>query len=35
MNRLFVGRVLSLGLLVVLVVVALAACGGTEKEMQL
>ena len=32
MNRLLVGRVLSLGLLVVLVVVALAACGGTEKE---
>ncbi len=32
MNRLLVGRVLSLGLLVVLVVVALAACGGTEKK---
>ena len=32
MNRLLVGRVLSLGLLVVLVLVALAACGGTEKE---
>src|SRR5215211_9229910 len=32
MNRLLVGRVLSLGLLVVRVVVALAACGGTEKE---
>jgi hypothetical protein len=32
MNRLLVGRVISLGLLVVLVVVALAACGGTEKE---
>ena len=32
MNRLLVGRVISLGLLVVLVVVALAACGGPEKE---
>ena len=32
MNRLLVGRVISLGLLVVLVLVALAACGGTEKE---
>jgi hypothetical protein len=32
MNRLLVGRVISLGLLVVLVVVALAACEGTEKE---
>jgi hypothetical protein len=32
MNRLLVGRVISLGLLVVLVVVALADCGGTEKE---
>ena len=32
MNRLLVGRVLSLGLLVVLVVLALAACGGPEKE---
>jgi hypothetical protein len=32
MNRLLVGRVISLGLLMVLVVVALAACGGTEKE---
>jgi hypothetical protein len=32
MNRLLVGRVLSLGLLVVLVLVALSACGGTEKE---
>jgi hypothetical protein len=32
MNRLFVGRVLSLGLLVVLVVLALSACGGDEKK---
>ena len=32
MNRLFVGRVLSLGLLVVLVVLALGACGGDEKK---
>src|SRR5215216_5501667 len=32
MSRLLVGRVLTLGLLVVLVVVALAACGGIEKE---
>ena len=32
MKRLLVGRVISLGLLVVLVLVALAACGGTEKE---
>ena len=32
MNRLLVGRVLSLGLLVVLVVVALSACGGDEKK---
>src|SRR5918912_2648615 len=32
MNRILVGRVISLGLLVVLVVVALAACEGTEKE---
>jgi hypothetical protein len=32
MNRLLVGRVISLGLLVVLVVLALAACEGTEKE---
>ena len=32
MNRLFVGRVLSLGLLVVLVVLALSACGGGEKK---
>jgi hypothetical protein len=32
MNRLLVGRVLSLGLLVVLVVLALTACGGPEKE---
>ena len=28
MNRLLVGRVLSLGLVVVLVVFALSACGG-------
>jgi hypothetical protein len=32
MNRLFVGHVLSLGLLVVLVVLALSACGGGEKK---
>jgi hypothetical protein len=32
MNRLLVGRVLSLGLLVVLVVLALSACGGREEE---
>jgi hypothetical protein len=32
MNRLSVGRVLSLGLLVVLVVLALSACGGDEKK---
>jgi hypothetical protein len=32
MNRLLVGRVISLGLLVVLVVLALVACGGPEKE---
>ena len=32
MNRLLVGRVLSLGLLVVLVVLALSACGGVEKK---
>jgi hypothetical protein len=32
MNRLLVGRVLSLGLLVVLVVLALSACGGEEKK---
>jgi hypothetical protein len=31
MNRLFVGRILSLGLLVVLVL-ALSACGGGEKK---
>jgi hypothetical protein len=32
MNRLLVDRVLSLGLLVVLVVLALSACGGDEKK---
>src|ERR671916_2407370 len=32
MNRLLVGRVLSLGLLVVLIVLALSACGGDEKK---
>src|SRR5688572_3652395 len=32
MNRLLVGRVLSLGLLVVLVVLALSACGGGEEK---
>src|SRR5919112_1243103 len=32
MNRLSVGRVLCLGLLVVLVVLALSACGGGEKK---
>jgi hypothetical protein len=32
MNRLLVGRVISLGLLVVLVVLALSACGGDEKK---
>jgi hypothetical protein len=32
MNRLLVGRVRSLGLLVVLVVLALSACGGDEKK---
>jgi hypothetical protein len=32
MNRLLVGRVLSLGLLVVLFVLALSACGGGEKK---
>jgi hypothetical protein len=32
MNRLLEGRVLSLGLLVVLVVLALSACGGGEKK---
>src|SRR5918998_5776154 len=32
MNRLLVGRVLSLGLLVVVVVLALRACGGDEKK---
>src|SRR5687767_14828392 len=32
MNRLLVGRVLSLGLVVVFVVLALSACGGGEKK---
>jgi hypothetical protein len=32
MNRLLVGRVLSLGLLVVLVVLAVSACGGGKEE---
>jgi hypothetical protein len=32
MNRLLVGRVSNLGLLVVLVVLALSACGGDEKK---
>ena len=32
MNRLLVSRVLSLGLLVVLVVLALSACGGDKKK---
>src|SRR3712207_2470825 len=32
MNRLLVGRVLSLGLLVVVLVLALSACGGGEKK---
>jgi hypothetical protein len=32
MNRLLVGRVLSLGLLVVVVVLALSACRGDEKK---
>src|SRR4028119_2491724 len=32
MNLLLVGRVLTLGLLVVLVVLALSACGGGEKK---
>src|SRR5215207_10498008 len=32
MNRLLVSRALSLGLLVVLVVLALSACGGGEKK---
>jgi hypothetical protein len=32
MYRLLVGRVLSLGLLVVVVVLALSACGGDEKK---
>ncbi len=32
MNRLLVGRVLSLGLLVVLVVLALSACGGGDEK---
>jgi hypothetical protein len=34
MNRLLVGRVLSLGFLVVLVVLALSACGGGEKQQE-
>jgi hypothetical protein len=33
MNRLFVGHVLSLGLLVVLVVLALSACGGEKQQV--
>ena len=32
MNRLLVGRVLSLGLLMVVVVLVLSACGGDEKK---
>src|SRR5688572_9773122 len=32
MNRLLVGRVLSLGLLVVVLVLVLSACGGDEKK---
>src|SRR5918995_7305704 len=32
MNRILVARVLSLGLLVVVVVLALSACGGEEKK---
>src|SRR5215208_5036883 len=32
MNRLLVGRVLSLGLLVTVLVLALSACGGDEKK---
>src|SRR5919106_4551079 len=32
MNRLLVGRVLSLGLLVLIVVLALSACGADEKK---
>jgi hypothetical protein len=32
MNRLLVGRVLSLGLLMVFVVLALSACGGDEQK---
>src|SRR5919107_1380298 len=32
MNRLLVGRVISLGVLVVVVVLALSACGGDEKK---
>src|SRR5919112_4033033 len=32
MNRILVGRVISLGLLVVLVVLTLSACGGGEKK---
>ena len=34
MNHLSVGRVLSLGLLVVVVVLALSACGGDEKKAE-
>src|SRR3954452_15768184 len=34
MNRLFVARVLSLGLLVVVVVLAVSACGGGEKKAE-
>jgi|SRR5215204_480838 len=34
MNRILVGRVLSLGLLVVVVVLALSACGGDEKKAE-
>ena len=34
MNRLFGGRVLSLGLLVVLVVLALSACPGDEQQQR-
>src|SRR3712207_6236049 len=34
MNRLLVGRVLSLGLLAALVVLALSACAGGEKQQE-